>query len=77
MFVFSIFFYLQQRRKDKEVHQLLSTLENISEIRDFEINRFVNNCKRLLPEVNTRLATALDLCEKIPAVETGMKNGEK
>lgn len=47
---------------------LLATVENISEIRDFEINRFVNNC-RSLSSVCTRLAEVTDLCQKITLLE--------
>lgn len=48
---------------------LLYTIENISEIRDFELNRLVSNCARLVLEVNCFLGKVVDLCEKISQLE--------
>lgn len=60
---------LQENRKDGEVFDLLYTLENISEIRDFELNCFFSNSKILAPEINLQLQNLVDLCEKIPQLE--------
>lgn len=63
------FSVLQQNRKDREVFDLLYTIENISEIRDFELNCFLSNSKKITPEINLQLQRLVDLCEKIPQLE--------
>lgn len=61
----------QHKRQNVEVYDLLSTLENLSEIRDIDLNRAAKLGKQL-PEINVQLLDALKLAENIIIVNNAL-----
>ena len=67
----------QQKRKDTEVDNLFKTIENITDIKDTEVDRFKQAVDQVLPETNNELQQALTVCSRFSDVENKYKEVEQ
>ena len=55
----------ETKRQDREVENIFKTLENVTELRDCEVDKLVAACDSTLPCVNANLLVAQSMCNKI------------
>lgn len=70
---YDIFFFLQQRTGDKEVEQLFSILENVTDVKATKINRLKQSINNTLPEAHSKFNSALDISKDIIETEQDFK----
>ncbi|XP_028133495.1 uncharacterized protein LOC114328742 isoform X3 [Diabrotica virgifera virgifera] len=61
-----------QRRKDKEVDNLFKAIEEITEIKDTEIEK-LKQAEKLTDKINDNLEEALRICDKFSELEETYK----
>ncbi|XP_063928789.1 biogenesis of lysosome-related organelles complex 1 subunit 5 [Zophobas morio] len=66
----------EQKRKDTEVDNLFKTIENITDIKDTEVDRFKQAVDQVLPETNNELQQALTVCSRFSDVENKYKESD-
>lgn len=57
--------YIQEKRGDREVENLFSILENLTDIKDTQVDKICKNGKTALPTLSEKLDQSLKLCEEI------------
>ncbi|XP_050519430.1 biogenesis of lysosome-related organelles complex 1 subunit 5 isoform X2 [Diabrotica virgifera virgifera] len=62
----------EQRRKDKEVDNLFKAIEEITEIKDTEIEK-LKQAEKLTDKINDNLEEALRICDKFSELEETYK----
>jgi hypothetical protein len=66
----------EQKRNDTEVDYLFKAIENITDIKDTEVDRFKQAVDQALPETNNELQKALTVCNQFVDVENKYKESE-
>ncbi|XP_073957527.1 biogenesis of lysosome-related organelles complex 1 subunit 5-like isoform X2 [Choristoneura fumiferana] len=55
----------EERRGDREVENLFSILEKLTEIKDTQVDKIKKGSETALPVLNEKLDQALQLCEEV------------
>jgi hypothetical protein len=66
----------EQKRNDTEVDYLFKAIENITDIKDTEVDRFKQAVDQALPETNNELQKVLTVCNQFVDVENKYKESE-
>lgn len=67
-------FKFQKKRGDTEVDNLFKIIENITDIKDADIDRFKQAIDQIFPEANQNLKQAENICEQFSELEDKYKN---
>jgi len=63
----------EQKRDDKEVESLFSTVEKISDIKDTKVGKLQEIFSETFPQIQSDLLASLDLCKTIIDLENSAK----
>lgn len=63
------YYFLQEKRSDREIENLFSVIENAIEIKDNQIERLKHLSSANLPTLTSKLDEALAICDKIHNIE--------
>lgn len=66
-------FFFQLKRGETEVDNLFKVIEDITDIKDTEIDRFKQTVDQVLPQTNNELQQAIRVCERFADVEKKYK----